>query len=76
MCKLLAAALEVIAVLGLDGVLDGRWHGIIGTEDGTLDELDLTRHTALEAAGCSDGTTGLLALPPRGGRARLAPRIW
>jgi hypothetical protein len=74
-CELLAAALEVIAVLGLDGVLDGRWHGVVGTEDGALDELDLARHAALEAAGCSNGAAGLLALSPCRGRAGLAPRI-
>jgi hypothetical protein len=75
-CELLAAALEVVAVLGLDGILDGRRHGVVGTEDGALDELDLTRHAALEAAGCSNGAAGLLALSPCGGRAGLAPRIW
>jgi hypothetical protein len=75
-CKLLAAALEVIAVLGLDGILDGAGHGIIGTENGALHKLDLARHTALEATSCSNGTAGLLSLSPGGGRARFASRIW
>lgn len=72
--KLLATALEVIAVLGLDGVLDGRGDGVVGTQNGTLDKLDLTGHTTLEATG---GTSaGLLSLPPCFGRAGLAPLVW
>jgi hypothetical protein len=74
-CKLLAAALEVVAVLCLDGILDGAGHGVVGAEDGALDELDLARHAALEAAGCCDGATGLLSLSPGGCGARLAARI-
>ena len=73
--ELFAAALEVVAVLGLDGILDGTGHGVVGTEDGALDKLDLAGHAALEAAGCGDGTAGLLSLPPCGSRAGLAPRI-
>jgi hypothetical protein len=65
-CELLAAAFEIIAVLGLDGVLDGAGHGVVGAEDGALDKLDLTRHAALEAAGSRDSTTRLLTLSPGG----------
>ena len=61
-CKLLAAALEIIAVLGLDGVLDGRRHRVVGTQNGALDKLDLTGHTTLEAA--TSGSAGLLSLSP------------
>ena len=60
--ELLATALEVIAVLGLDGVLDGRRHWVVGTQDGALDKLDLTCHTTLEATGST--SAGLLSLPP------------
>jgi hypothetical protein len=63
-CELLAAALEIVAVLGLDGILDGTRHGVVGAEDGALHKLDLTGHAALEAASCSNGTTGLLSRPP------------
>ena len=74
-CKLLAAALEVVAVLGLDGVLDSRRHGVVCRQDGALHELDLTGHAALETAGSSDSTAGLLALSPGLGRAGLAPLV-
>jgi hypothetical protein len=74
--KLLAAALEIVAVLGLDGVLDGAGHGVVGTENGALYELDLTGHATLEATGSSDGTTGLLTLSPGLGGAGLAPLVW
>jgi len=73
--KLLTAALEVVAVLGLDGVLDGARHGVVGAEDGSLDQLDLARHAALEAAGSGNGTTGLLTLAPCLSGARLAALV-
>ena len=77
MCELLATALEVVAVLSLDGVLDGRGHGVVRRQNGTLNELDLTGHATLQAtAGSSNSTTGLLALSPGLGRAGLAPLIW
>lgn len=74
-CKLLAAALEIIAVLGLDGVLDGARHGVVGAEDGALHQLDLAGHAALETAGGSDCSAGLLALSPGRDGAGLAPRV-
>jgi hypothetical protein len=74
-CKLLATALKVIAVLGLDGVLNSTGHGIVGTEDGALHQLDLTGHATLQAAGCSNGTARLLSLAPCCGGAGLTPRI-
>ena len=76
MCELLATTLEVIAILSLDGVLDSRWHGVVCRQDRALDELDLTGHATLQAAGSSNGTAGLLALSPGLGRAGLAPLIW
>lgn len=75
-CKLLAAALEVVAVLCLDGVLNGRRHWVVCRQDGALDELDLTGHATLEAAGSSNSAAGLLALSPGLGRAGLAPLVW
>ncbi len=75
-CEFLAAAFEVIAVFGLNGILDGRGHGVVSGQDGALHELDLTGHAALEAASCSCSTTGLLALSPGLGGARLAPLVW
>lgn len=72
--ELLATALEVVAVLGLDGVLDGRGDGVVGTQNGALDKLDLTGHTTLETA--SGTSAGLLSLPPCFGRAGLAPLVW
>jgi hypothetical protein len=74
-CELLATALEIVAVLGLDGVLDGAGHRVIGAENGTLHKLDLTRHTTLEAAGSRNSTARLLALSPGGGGAGLTPGI-
>jgi hypothetical protein len=75
-CELLAAALEVIAVLRLDGVLDSRRHRVVCGQNGTLNKLDLTGHTTLKTASGSDSTTRLLALSPGLGRAGLAPRVW
>jgi hypothetical protein len=75
-CELLATALEVITVLCLDGVLDGRGHRVVGAENGALHELDLAGHAALEAARRCHGTAWLLSLSPCLGRARLAPLVW
>lgn len=74
-CELLAAALEVVAVLCLDGVLNSRGHWVVCRQDGALDELDLTGHAALQAAGGSNSTAGLLALSPGLGRAGLAALV-
>jgi hypothetical protein len=75
-CELLTAALEVIAVLRLDGVLDSRGHRVVCGQNGALNELDLTGHTTLEPTSGSGCTTGLLALSPGLGRAGLAPLVW
>jgi hypothetical protein len=50
MSKLLASALEIVAVLCLDGVLDGARHGIVDAENGALDELDLSGSIATEVS--------------------------
>jgi hypothetical protein len=61
-CELLAASLEVVSVLGLNGILNGAGHRVVGAQDGTLSKLDFTGSIALETtAGTS---TRLLALPP------------
>lgn len=75
-CELLAAALEVVAVLGLDRVLDRRRHRVVGRQHGALNELDLTGHAALETASSSNCTAGLLTLSPGLGGASLAPLVW
>lgn len=75
MCELLATALEIVAVLRLDGVLDSRRHGVVCRQDGALDELDLTGHATLQSASRSRSATGLLALSPGLGGAGLAPRV-
>ena len=71
MRELLAASLKVVPVLGLDGILDGAWHRVVGAEDGALDELELPGGIALEAARLSRGPAGLDALPPGFGRAAV-----
>lgn len=76
MCKLLAAALEIVAVLCLDGILNGTGHRVVGAEHGALHQLDLTGHAALETAGSSYSAAGLLSLAPGLGGAGLAPLIW
>jgi hypothetical protein len=75
-CEFLAAALKVVAVLGLDGVLDGTRNRVVGAENGALDKLDLTGQTTLEATGSCGGTAGLLTLSPGFSRAGLAPLVW
>lgn len=75
MREFLAAALQVISVLSLDGVLDGAGHRVVGTEDGALHELNLTGHATLEAAAAANAAARLLALSPCLCGARLAPRI-
>lgn len=72
MSKFLAAALQVVAVLGLDGVLDSGGDRVVGAQHGTLHKLDLAGQTALEP----NTSAGLLPLPPCLCGAGLAPRIW
>ena len=48
MSEFLAASFEVIAIFGLDGILDGAWNRIIGAEDGTLGKFDFTGLVALQ----------------------------
>lgn len=74
--EFLAAALEIVAVFCLDGILNCGGHGIVGAEDGALDELDLTGHTTLETASSSNCTAGLLSLTPGLCGARLAALVW
>lgn len=77
MGEFLAATLEVIAVLSLDGILDGTGRGVIDTQDGTLDQLDLsgriTSQTTAAAPGA--GATGGLPLAPCLGGGGLAASV-
>lgn len=66
--KLLAAALQVISVFGLYGVLDGTGHGVIGTQDIALHQLDLTRGIALQTTATRGRSSRCLSLGPRFGR--------
>ena len=69
--KLLAATLEVVSVLCLDGILNGTRHGVVGTQDIALDQLDLTCGIALEATAASSRTTDLRSCFPCLGRCGL-----
>lgn len=69
MGELFGAALDIIAIFGLDGILDGTGSGIVDAQDGTLHQLDLTSSITSQAATLavqtpSRGTTGSLSLPP------------
>lgn len=46
----LASARFRVTVLGLNGIADGTWHGVVDAQDGALDELDLSGLVALDAA--------------------------
>lgn len=65
MGEFLTAALQVISVLGLDGILDGAGNWVVDAENGTLYQLDLT-------GGISTEATSTAALVPTGGLS-LAP---
>lgn len=73
-CELLAALLQVIAVLGLDGILNGTGDWVVGAQHRALDELDLAGLAAAQAT--RNGTAGLLPLAPSLGGAGLTARIW
>lgn len=75
MCEFLAAALEVVAVLGLDGILNSRRNRVVGAENGALDKLDFTGHTTLETTSGSNSAAGLLACSPGFSRAGLASLV-
>jgi hypothetical protein len=76
MCELLAALLEIIAVLGLDGILDSAGNGIVGAQHRALDELDPTSLATTQTTANTGTSAGLLALPPSLGGAGLAARVW
>ena len=71
MRKLLAPALEIIAVFLLNGILNGAGDGIVDTQDGTLHEFDLPGSVALETG----ASRLVLALPKGFRRAGIASRI-
>lgn len=61
--EFLAATFEVIAVLGLDGILDSTGGGVVNTQDGTLDQLDLSGRITSQTAAAA-GASGGLSLAP------------
>lgn len=68
--KFLASTLEIIAVSGLNGVLDGARHGIIKTQHRALDQLDLPGGITTQTAGTTG--RGLSLAPGLGGRGLAA----
>lgn len=48
MRKLFAAPLQVLSVLGLDRILDGRRHWVVNTQDAALDKLDFSCRVSLD----------------------------
>ena len=66
--EFLAATLEIIAVFRLDGILNGTGDRVVDTQDGTLDQLDLsggiTSQTTTAGAATTRGTPGSLSLAP------------
>lgn len=69
-CKLFTSTLQVIAVLGLDGVLNGAGHRVINTQNRALNQLDLTGciSTQIPTAGSISTSRGLSLAPGlRGG---------
>lgn len=78
--EFLASALHIIAVSGLDGVLDGAGSGIINTQDRTLHQLDLSGGIATQAASfgapnAASASWGLSLAPCLGGRG-LTAGVW
>lgn len=63
MGELFAAALQVIAIFGLDRILNGTRNGIIDTQDGALNKLDLAGGIPPEVA-TAISTAGCLSLAP------------
>lgn len=62
--KLFAAALEIVAVLGLDGILNGTWDWVIHTQDGALNQLDLTSRISTQISTTTVSTSRGLSLAP------------
>lgn len=76
MGEFLAATLEIIAVLGLNGILDGTGSGVVDTQDGTLDQLDLSgRITSQTTTAATAGASRGLSLPPCLGGGSLTASI-
>ena len=65
--ELLATALEVVSVLGLNSVLNGTGYRVVGTQDIALDQLDLTCGIALETTAASSRSADLSSCFPRFG---------
>jgi len=61
--KFLTATLKIIAVFGLDGVLNGTGDRVIDTQDGALNQLDLASSIAAQGT-TTVSTSRRLALAP------------
>lgn len=78
--ELFGPTLYIIAVFGLDGILDGTGSGIVDTQNGTLHQLDLTGCVTSQAAAAaieapSSRAPGGLSLAPRFCRGGLTASI-
>jgi hypothetical protein len=59
MRKFLTSTLEIVSVLGLNGVLDRARNRIIDTQDGTLHQLDLSGSITPQPTGAASGSLSL-----------------
>lgn len=75
--ELLAATLQIIAVLGLNSILNSTWHGVVDAENRTLNQLNLTSGISAKTstAATALGTTRRLALAPGLCGRRFTPSI-
>jgi hypothetical protein len=73
--ELFAATLKVVAVFSLYGILNGTGHGIIDTQDGTLDQLHLTGGITAQVTTTGVSTSRSLSLAPGLGGRGLAASV-
>lgn len=78
MGEFFASPFEIIAVFGLDGILDGAGGGVVDTQDRALHQLDLSGRVTAQLCSSAVGRRspwGLSLAPLLGGRG-LTARIW
>jgi hypothetical protein len=73
--ELFAASLEVVAVLGLNGILNGTGHGVVDAQDGTLDQLHLTGGITAQVTTTARSPSRSLSLAPGLGGRGLASSV-
>lgn len=74
--ELFASALQVVAVLGLDGILNGTGDRVIHTQDGALDQLDFASRISTQVSSpATDSTSRGLSLAPGLDGRRLAAGV-